>query len=183
MAKTVTTSLVVEFDTGDEDTNSILLAEIDSREDGLNNGNTSFKPGDPVYFLIYKTPDAVVDGIFVTHGVVNPSGSLSPRDLETNYAQFIADDSVNLTYPVKSNFAGEWLGDHGDLGTTQIINNAAIKLTEIPKESDGITPKEHYAGVLEYTYTTEYQAYLVQHTAIPNKDKYQIIIYIYGHTV
>ena len=181
---TVTTSIVIEFDTGDQDVNYIFTAEVDSREDGLNNGNTNFKPGDPVYFLLYRTSNTVVDGIIVTHGYVNPAGGATTRPLdEADYAQFISTDSVDLSYPVHSNFVGEWLGDWGDLGQVQLLDESRLKLVSIPKESDGITPKEHYVGVLEYNYTTQFYPYVLQHTPIANKDKYQIIIYIYGHSI
>lgn len=181
---TVTTSIVVEFDSGDTDVNYIFRVEVDSREDGLNNGNTNFKPGDPVYFLIYRTPNTVIDEIIVTHGIVNPSGPVTAQVLdEPIYSQFISTDSVDLTYPVISNFTSEWLGDHGDLGTVQVLDQSKIKLTSVPKESNGLTPKEHYAGVLEYTYTTEFEPYLLQHTPIAGKDKYQIIVYVIGHSI
>lgn len=183
---TVTTSIVIEFDSGDADINYIFTAEVDGREDGLNNGNTSFKPGDPVYILLYRTPNTVLDGIIVTHGNVNPSGGVSTRKVgvpDSEFAQFIATDSTTLTYPVVSNFIGEWVGDNSDLGVVQVLNNSSLKLASVPKEADGVTPKEHYAGVYEYSYTTDFQPYLLKHNAIGSKDKYQIIIYIYGHSV
>jgi len=183
MAETVTTSIVIEFDSGDADINYIFTAEVDNRPDGLNSGNTTFKPGDPVYFLFYQSSNTVLDGIIVTHGAVNKAGALTTQDLDIDYAQFISTDRHDLSLPIHSNFVGEWLGDTGDLGTVHQLNGTSLKLATVPKEADGVTPKEHYVGVYEYSYTTEFQPYVLQHTPITDKDKYQIIVYIYGHSV
>lgn len=58
----VTTSLVIQFEIEDGGDGEItasdlyLSAEIDSREDGLNNGDTSFQPGDSPAFLVFADP-------------------------------------------------------------------------------------------------------------------------------
>lgn len=71
MAEIITTTLVINFDGGEEST---LQAEIDSREDGLNGGITSFIPGDSPYFLVFKTDD-VSTTLDTTTGTINSMGT------------------------------------------------------------------------------------------------------------
>lgn len=170
---TVTTSIVIEFDSGDADVEYIFSAEVDSREDGLNNGNTNFKPGDPVYILLHRTDNTVVDGIITTHGVVNAAGN-GTYAIEDQYAQFISDDNVTVNKPIHSGFSGRWLGN--DLGTIQVLNQSKIKIATPPTD-------EHYVGVYKYDYTTDYESYVLQHNPFSDETSYQIIVYIYGHSI
>ena len=55
MAGVVTTSLVVQFGLGTDEDNNFLSAEIDSRPEGYNGGNTSFLAGDSPVFLVYRS--------------------------------------------------------------------------------------------------------------------------------
>lgn len=69
----ITTSIVVSFGlAGDGSGGAHLSAEIDGRDDGLNDGITNFIFGDSPVYLVYKTPN-------VTYTQRSTQGSLGGR--------------------------------------------------------------------------------------------------------
>jgi hypothetical protein len=80
MAGVVTTSIVVQFGT-EGDAAYHLSAEIDSREDGYNGGETSFIGGDSPVFLVYKSDELSLSFVSSTGGVQNhASGTIEQQE-------------------------------------------------------------------------------------------------------
>ena len=73
------TTIVVQFtdDITKGERTGLIQAEIDSRADGLNNGDTSFEPGDIVFFLVYMNSMTEIDQIISSGGSINSSGSFN----------------------------------------------------------------------------------------------------------
>lgn len=62
-------------DAATDSSSGYVSAEIDSREDGLNAGKTSFAPGDSVYILVYLSSDVKITGADCSAGTVSATGS------------------------------------------------------------------------------------------------------------
>lgn len=89
--------------------NAHLSAEIDSREDGLNGGKTSFAPGEPVYILVYKT-----DNVNITQAACS-AGSLTAINTVTVEVEedvmFDDADTGSLGRPATHGIASTvWIG-------------------------------------------------------------------------
>jgi hypothetical protein len=107
----VTTNITVSFGTASEASQGHLSAEIDSRPEGKNNGQTSFAPGQTAYFLIYKSSNVTYD---------TPQSSLSGNSGITRYSTltvsktedltFAATNSATLNVPASGGLTVEWMG-------------------------------------------------------------------------
>lgn len=173
MPNVVKTSIVVQFadDVGDADL--LFKAEIDSREDGLNNGKTAFAPGDSAGILLYKSPE------IISLTTDNTAGSLVPASQGTiviEREELIFDDNetpnqeYSLNYPVDSNFTYKWLGRDG--GPLQLVKN-----TKVVKPNAGI-------GVALVSYTTRYYGYRLTSPAVLNDEsEFSIIVLFIGSTL
>lgn len=73
MAKVITTSLNIDFTT--TDAAAVLKVEIDSRDDGLNGGVTTFYAGDSPVFLLYKTTNVIIDSLETSEGSLQAMGA------------------------------------------------------------------------------------------------------------
>lgn len=104
--KIVTTSVTIGF-TKNEQTDANFSAEVDTRDNGLNEGNTSFKPGDSVGILLYKgLTIANVKGT-PTSGLLTEGALIDVEQEET--ISFANEDSFSARYPVNSGTASiEW---------------------------------------------------------------------------
>lgn len=89
-----------------------LSAEIDSRDSGLNGGDTSFQPGDNAWFLIYKSNKVSVESIKASAGSVLSGGEQVFS--RTEDLQFEDDDSASLPVPSDGISTVQWIGN--DLG-------------------------------------------------------------------
>ena len=172
MAGVVTTSLVVSLGEG-ADVASLYAAEVDSREDGLNGGRTSFNPGDSIYILLFKT-----DNVTTLHSVAS-QGSLTYQgttDFEVEgFAEYPNENESSLSYPVPSGavVTKQWLGN--DLGNSTISNQSSILLS-----TDEATLGDPYVGILKYSYTAVADIYLLQDTLIPSEPEYSILCFFQG---
>lgn len=54
-----------------------LSAEVDGREGGLNGGQTSFTPGQPVYILAYRTINVTITDVLSSAGTVAAQAPVS----------------------------------------------------------------------------------------------------------
>ncbi|MBF0283151.1 MAG: hypothetical protein HQL51_01680 [Magnetococcales bacterium] len=108
-----------------------LSAELDARPDGLNNGKTSFLPGETVYFLIYKSPSLKVDAVIPSAGRVTPGPAVGGVEKE---ADLVFDDADSAALPVPAVGLVDviWLGTH---------------LGGLTLQSDGLTVKAASSGV------------------------------------
>jgi hypothetical protein len=104
----VTTSFQISF--GDDDASSAhLSAEIDSRPEGPNGGNTRFMPGDVAHFLVYKSANVAYDNPIPSAGSVS-GGGLVVVEKEEDIA-FADTDTASLRIPAQSIVSVTWLGN------------------------------------------------------------------------
>lgn len=157
--KMVTASLVVSFDTTDGDGH--LSLEIDSREDGLNSGETSFYPGDKPGILLFKSKNVVIDKIVVSEGSLSSSGSASISTEE--WLTFANEKSASPKYPVSSGYVAETGGTSGEAIVTELA----------------VTFPTAQVGVAYLKYTSLAQLYRL--VGAPG-DK-PVVVYVAGHTV
>jgi hypothetical protein len=79
----VTATLVIGFGQ-DAALNDGMVAEVDSREDGLNHGRSIFMPGDDVYILLYVSSNVTLKTPVVSHGTLLFQPSLTPQNVEVS---------------------------------------------------------------------------------------------------
>lgn len=163
MAGVVTTSIVVQFGSEEDADKYILKAEIDSREDGYNKGNTSFQPGDSPYILVYKSPELSLSFEVST-------GNLSSRGNEpveqSEYPVFANVQTVDLAYPPTGSVNLKHLA--GKTGAT--VSGSTISLPE--------------PDIAVYKADYDATAYVYQLVGIPTELKgetsFPVVIFITG---
>lgn len=97
MAGPVTTSIVVSFTSADGE-DGTLSAEIDDRPTGLNNGNTSFYPGDSPGFIVYKSTNVTLSALLASEGSVAALGTaVITKQQEVTFAK---QRESSLSFPV-----------------------------------------------------------------------------------
>lgn len=165
----VTASLTVSFSqtTGTTSGNSPVL-EVDDRADGLNRGNTSFRPGDPVYYLLYVPDGVTIQQHGVTAGSRSAAGEGS-RQVE-EILTFTDSQEASLQYPASSAVTMEWLGffrTDGESGavTRQVIDQKTVRLSAA------------VAGFLRCRYTANYSAFKLAN--VPT-DLTQALVFVIG---
>lgn len=162
-ANRVTTSIVVEFDSGGAD--GILSAEIDSREDGYNSGDTSFSPGDQPVILVFKSDNVAIDAMDVSAGelVSLGSGTLETTEILT----FANVREAGFAKPVASGFTSKWLGRNGGA-----ITRTQTKV-KVPADT---------VAALKATYTSDFTAYRLINVPVvlDGETSYSVVIYISG---
>lgn len=159
----VTTSIVVQF--SQNSAGGSLSAEIDSREDGLNQGKSSFAPGDRAFFLLFKSSDVAVDSVVASGGSISSApGGL--YDVE-EWLTFADATEANLSKPMYSGFTYQWYGNN--LGAVTVSGNK-------------VTAPTKGVGVLKVTYKAAYDAYSLASPATMNgKSEFQIAVLVKGH--
>jgi hypothetical protein len=159
----ITASIVVNFDAGDAE--GILTAEIDGRENGLNGGETSFRPGDSPAFLVYKSPNVQVNEIVASAGSISNLGLGSSE--ESELISFANVREASPRKPISSGLSTKWLGNNG--GTVSLQNG---KLT-IPNKA---------VAVLKADYVSDYNAYRLKNVPeeLNGETSFDIVIYISG---
>lgn len=162
MANTITTSIVVQF-TGDSDADrGILSVEVDSRSDGLNNGKTSFRPGDAVYYLVFKSTNVNILKHLLTAGA---KASVGIGNYEVvDFITFADSDEAQVSKPISSGFSSSWQGS--SLGAIQILDGGS----RIKAAQKGV-------GVLKVQYQSQYMAYKLSNV---NASVEQVLIYLLG---
>ena len=115
MANIVVATLNVSFEEDTEGTQGILSLQLDDREDGMNGGDTSFKPGDDVYYFMYKDSNVTVLDHFTTAGGIatatdSQSGSSSVTIAIDENITFSNSDSGQLNYPPSESVSLNWQG-------------------------------------------------------------------------
>lgn len=165
MAELITTTLVVSFQSPGAD--GILKAEVDSREDGFNNGRTAFVAGDNPAYLVYTSDNVSIISQEPSTGIIQNIGP-GTREI-TELVQFIKPERTSSPgYPVKSLTSFKWLGNN--LGNITRLNDGSIICA-----NTGV-------GVAKITYQTEFRAFRISN--IPNplngETTYNIVVLITG---
>jgi hypothetical protein len=170
----ITATLVVNFSTGAVGGDG-LVAEVDSRPDGLNGGKTSFVPGDDVYILVYKTTNVTLNTPVSSHGAVIYQAGLSPVAIEkTDDLQFVDEITADLRYPIPlSGFTGAWLGNN--LGNVTARSETTVGITQ-PVDA-------HFAGVYRVSWSPEALVYRLTNTALTGYTEYPIVVHFTGIAV
>lgn len=168
----VTATIVVKFPDFEEDTlDGILIAQIDTREDGLNGGDTSFQPGDNIGFLVYKNSKIVNLKLLSSTGNIVTIVSSGIRSI-TEDISFAHKDTASVSFPITGGITPEWVGF--DRGPVNIENDRDLVL------SNGVT-----TGILRVTYNTTFTGYSLQNTPsqLLGKPEYPVLITVVGEII
>lgn len=104
----VTASVTIGFATAASASNNSFVAEVDSREDGLNGGVTQFTPGSSIYLLLYKGSDVTNVTATPSDGSISQGGTITITKTET--VSMANSDSFNTQYPITGTYTLEWYG-------------------------------------------------------------------------
>ena len=106
----ITASTVVRFTDGSSAEGSVSV-EIDSRENGLNAGKTSFNPGDSVGLLVYVSQGVSIKSVEVSIGSISAVGAQVVS--ENQYLQFAKTREASINPSVSGTVPGTWVGNNG----------------------------------------------------------------------
>ncbi len=178
MASIITANLNVSFSSGSA-SGGILVAEIDGREDGFNGGDTSFAPGDNVYYLTYRGPDVTIDSQHWSQGNFSAEGQTTIEVTEDLEFFGKTDLEQSVRYPIiDGSLSGLWLG--------QSAGNVVASGPNTLKVNTPTTPAPYFAGVYRATYSTKADVFRLSNTLILNVGDYSIaglIVATYDPTV
>jgi hypothetical protein len=162
----VTATLVVNFAAGAG--GDVLIAEIDSREDGFNNGKTRFSAGDQPVFLIYKTDNVTIDSITPSGGLIQNVGVENIVFEET--LTFAKERQATIAKPAQSGILDsfKWIGN--DLGVPTLADPRTVS---VPTEG---------VGVLKVTYTSQALVRRLTNITVPffGENEFVVLIFIEG---
>lgn len=163
----VTASLIVRFG-GLSASAGDLQIEIDGREDGFNNGKTSFVGGDSPAFLIFKTDDIVINEIIPSAGRVD---FLADQDIVLKEEKIFAQVAqASTAKPMKGAQLDsfKWIGT--DLGTPQPLDQKTLQIA-----AEGV-------GVLFIDYTTTAQAFRLNNVPFPlnGEIEFPVVVFVRG---
>jgi hypothetical protein len=172
MANRVTASLTISYSVESEASEGLVL-EVDDRENGNNGGNTSFVPGDTVYYLLYQATDITTDIHFVTAGTSSSAADVlgGYREVE-EYLTFTDANSASLQYPASGTVTMDWQGTYlrmdGRTGAPQISirNQQTVQLNC------------KVVGLLKCTYRANYSVFRLAN--VPEAIT-QVIVFVSGY--
>lgn len=164
----VTATILVDFAQGGGDGGAAghLSAELDDREDGLNNGLTTFQPGDTAYFLVFKSENVTHDAPIPSAGTIATAtaGTVTREDQIT----FANVATGSLPVPALAITDHVWMGT--SLGALTLGDD---KMT--------VTAASAGVAVCKVTYTTQPEAYgLTSPASINGETEFDILVYIHG---
>ena len=171
----ITASQIITFDDSSDADRGILRLEIDSRPDGLNGGRTSFKPGDSVGLLLYRSSNvSIIHGPIVTAGTLDSEGTHSV--FQAGYLTFADNHDATMGYPI-ANPSLSWVGN--SLGSTKVVNESRVVLTNPPDFNPGAGNVQ--VGILQYSGNAVAEGFRLRNTNIPDADRpYQIGVFVFG---
>lgn len=170
-SKKITTSFTVTFTSPDSE--GILLAEVDDREvaNGGLNSKTSFAPGDPVAYLIFRGPGVTVDDQIHSYGGHTSLGAQVLVEKEESLTFYGPDQlEQTLKYPVNSIVSYEWIGN--SQFNTPKFNGQTVSVT-LPAS---IT---YAAGILKVKYKSKADPYKLVHAPL-GYPEYEIATLVVG---
>lgn len=156
MAQTVITAHIVVPFASDEDVN--VVVEIDDREDGLNQGKTTFAPGQDAYILAFLPDGWSIASVTVTAGTIGYVKGDS-KAVE-QYLEFPNTDDSTLSYPFSNTFQYTWLG--AAPGILTLVNQFRVVLP--PRTQDplsGAFDPEYRIGIAKINYNSVCQVWRV----------------------
>ena len=157
-------SIIIRDEQTSTSSSDSLSIEVDSREDGFNEGRSTFAPGEAVHLLVRKGATSTITLQEETAGQLIYAGLVTYQHTDT-----LAFDNVNthsLTYRADAIVSSVWVGD--DLG--------AITLQTSGKDVN-ITAAG--VGLLEVVYTTTaYKYTLYSPETVIARDEFSILAYI-----
>jgi hypothetical protein len=147
-----------------------LSAELDSREDGLNGGQTGFSPGQPAYILAYRTPNVVITSVVASAGTVTPQGTVAVTVAE----ELSFDDSRTAT--LQKPVAGAALASVEWFGTS-------LGALELQDDKVTVQAADKGVAVCRVTYVAVPDVYKLQSPAsINGQTDFPILVLIQGTT-
>lgn len=159
----VTATLLVDF-AANAATSEGLLLEIDDRESGLNGGETSFRPGDEAYYLMYLAGLTLQQhhsnaGSISSQG----SGARAVSGVDALSLGFAKEKEKSLSYPATGGLTSwEWIGTVRD-ADDQVITGPT---PEIVADGRTLRTAEKVTGILKLEYNAPYDAYRL--SAVPS---------------
>lgn len=162
MAGVVTTSLVVQFGS-QGDAQYHLSAEIDSREDGYNGGETSFIPGDQPVFLVYKSDELALTLESSTGGTQSyASGTIEQEEWLT----FADEKTKSLNKPPSGSVTLKYFAG---------VSGATVVGDQVTLPSKGV-------AVYRATYNAKFLAYRMTNipTTLGGESSFPVVIVITG---
>lgn len=164
MAKRVTASLTINFNEDSVSDSAQIKIEIDGREDGLNEGITTFRPGDSPGYLIFLPAGMTIVEHDVSAGVISSqgTGSFAVND----FATFANSREASLSYPANNGFSASWHGKSG--GSIQLLDDFRVGIPEPAK-----------GRVLRYQYNSTYRGFRIKN--IPSSIE-RLVVYVEGET-
>jgi hypothetical protein len=150
MAEVVVATLNVSFDSTADTTTGNIKLEIDDREDGLNNGNTSFKPGDNAYYWLFKDSNVTLLEHIATAGGISSAGS-DTKEIDENIT-FTNSDTGSLGYPPNGSVSMEWLGRSYEIKGTVVSSNTTKP--EVTRSELAMANGKKVAGILRCRYSS-----------------------------
>lgn len=176
MTEVVVATLSVSFDATDSgDGSGELKLEIDDREEGPNGGETSFGPGDEVYFFLFKGSSVTlvnVDG----KAVASTAGAASSYTMGVTIEKeenitFSNSDTASLGYPLDSIIGSPvWLGKCFEIkGTTATANTAVPEYTTGSSELK-MTGGKKVAGICKIKYNAKGDLYKLSGVPVDFKE-------------
>ena len=172
MANSVKTSVVVRFSSEDDD-NAIFSAEVDSRDEadgGLNEGKTSFEPGDTVKILLHRTSNTTVD--FYDSSLGSLVKGSSTNYVHTDTVTFASETKATVNKPIVGSITNvKWVGN--SLGSLKPLPyGTGVELSVKPAE-------KNYVAVAKITYTTSATVYTLSNTGFTDSE-YDISVLFVG---
>lgn len=150
MAEVVVATLNVSFDSTTDTATGGIKLEIDDRADGLNNGNTSFKPGDDAYYWLFKDSNVTLIEHVATAGGIGGAGS-DTKTVDENIT-FTNSDTGSLGYPPSGSVTMNWLGRSFEIKGTDVLGNSAVP--EVSGSELKMANGKKVAGILRCQYNS-----------------------------
>lgn len=163
----VTASLTVNFEKQETSGDGFLSWEVDDRskaDGGLNNGDTSFSPGDTVYVLLYQEKNVTLTETFSSGGSFVESAAGQLKSFTGTNAEYITvtnSNTANLSKPANSGgVVLSWIGRKLAIGGGE-INDPPIMLKLASGENSEviIDVGTEAVGVIKAEYVSESTAY------------------------
>lgn len=168
------TSIVISF--GDQAgaasaANAHLSAKVDDRATGLNNGNTSFKPGDTCWILIFKSDNVALDGDPILSAGTLSGGQQVTGISMTEQITFSNTNTSSISVPSTGISTTKWLGR--SLGSLSLSGNKS----EVTASSKGV-------AVAKVTYLANATAFSITAPAtLDGETSFGIICMINGKLI
>lgn len=169
MTEIVVATLNVNFEADSTAAQGQIKLEIDDRADGLNQGDTSFSPGDNAYFFLFKDENVtlITTTPLTTAGGVSGAGS-GTKAVDENIT-FSNSDSGNLGYPPDGSVAMHWLGRSYEvyaLPSGEQSLRANTQLPEVQGSDLKMAGGKKVLGLLKCTYSATGSLFKLSHVPV-----------------